>query len=216
MDKITIDGRGRKFLESIRSTPPRFMVAILNMVPAIPNGIIPYLAAQMGISLPEYVQAVMAGSFLQILIGCMAGNFIMHGDWLYMVLTFALQVLLIVIILWKRELIIAKSREFFAAFRAFKQKKKEEIKQNAAVRREQLKQRAQERREQREQQAQEKKEQRGKLAQQKKEQREQQAQEKKEQREQQAQEKKERREQQAKERQEQREQESARHRIQEV
>ena len=107
MDRISIDGRGRKFLEKLRSTPPMFMVSVINMVPLIPNGIIPYIAAQTGMTLKDYVQAVMAGSFLQILMGCMAGSFIMHGDWGYMIISLVIQILVIAVVLWKKDRIIA-------------------------------------------------------------------------------------------------------------
>ena len=77
----------------------KFMVVIACMVPAIPNGIIPYLAARTEITAKEYVSAVAMGSWLQILLACMAGQFIINGQWLYTVLTVVFQCLVIVIIL---------------------------------------------------------------------------------------------------------------------
>ena len=79
-----------------------FMVVIACMVPAIPNGIIPYLAARTEITAKEYVSAVAMGSWLQILLACMAGQFIINGQWLYTVLTVVFQCLVIVIILEER------------------------------------------------------------------------------------------------------------------
>ena len=104
--EVAIGGTGRKVLEKLRSTPPPFMICLLNMIPAVPNGIIPYLAAQMNITLPEFVEAVMAGSVLQILVGCLAGTFIMNGDWLYMIITFIIQVAVVVVIFWQRDRLI--------------------------------------------------------------------------------------------------------------
>ena len=85
------------------SMSPTFMVVIACMVPAIPNGIIPYLAARTEITAKEYVSAVAMGSWLQILLACMAGQFIINGQWLYTVLTVVFQCLVIVIILWKKD-----------------------------------------------------------------------------------------------------------------
>ena len=90
-------------MESLKGTKPPFMVVIACMVPAIPNGIIPYLSARTEITAKEYVGAVALGSWLQILLACMAGQFIINGQWLYTVLTVLFQCLVIVIILWKKD-----------------------------------------------------------------------------------------------------------------
>jgi hypothetical protein len=49
------------------------------------------------------VGAVAMGSWLQILLACMAGQFIINGQWLYTVMTVLFQCLIIVIILWKKD-----------------------------------------------------------------------------------------------------------------
>ena len=90
-------------MEKLNGTKQQFMVVIACMVPAIPNGIIPYLAARTEITAKEYVSAVAMGSWLQILLACMAGQFIINGQWLYTVLTVVFQCLVIVIILWKKD-----------------------------------------------------------------------------------------------------------------
>ena len=74
----------------------------------IPNGIIPYLAARTEITAKEYVGAVAMGSWLQILLACMAGQFIINGQWLYTVLTVVFQCLVIVIILWKKDWFLSR------------------------------------------------------------------------------------------------------------
>jgi hypothetical protein len=43
------------------------------------------------------------GSWLQILLACLAGQFIINGQWLYTVLTIVFQFAVVFIILWKRE-----------------------------------------------------------------------------------------------------------------
>ena len=93
---------------SMSPTSQWFMVVIACMVPAIPNGIIPYLAARTEITAKEYVSAVAMGSWLQILLACMAGQFIINGQWLYTVLTVVFQCLVIVIILWKKDWFLSR------------------------------------------------------------------------------------------------------------
>jgi uncharacterized membrane protein YdjX (TVP38/TMEM64 family) len=105
-DRIRDVSMGRTaqwLLEKLNGTNPKFMVVVANMVPAIPNGIIPYIAARTDITAIDYVKAVAMGSWLQILLSCLAGQFIISGKWLYTVLTVVFQFVVVVIILWKRE-----------------------------------------------------------------------------------------------------------------
>ena len=100
---VSMSPTSQWLMEKLNGTKPQFMVVIASMVPAIPNGIIPYLAARTEITAKEYVSAVAMGSWLQILLACMAGQFIINGQWLYTVLTVLFQCLVIVIILWKKD-----------------------------------------------------------------------------------------------------------------
>ena len=84
---VSMSPTSQWLMEKLNGTKPQFMVVIACMVPAIPNGIIPYLAARTEITAKEYVSAVAMGSWLQILLACMAGQFIINGQWLYTVLT---------------------------------------------------------------------------------------------------------------------------------
>ena len=105
-DRIRDVSMGRTaqwLLEKLNGANPKFMVVVANMVPAIPNGIIPYIAARTDITAIDYVKAVAMGSWLQILLSCLAGQFIISGKWLYTVLTVVFQFVVLIIILWKRE-----------------------------------------------------------------------------------------------------------------
>ena len=79
------------------------MVVIACMVPAVPNGVIPFIAAKTPITAREYVTAVAMGSWLQILTSCMAGQFIIEGKWMFTGLAIAFQCLVIIIILWQKD-----------------------------------------------------------------------------------------------------------------
>ena len=101
-DRIRDVSMGRTsqwLLEKLKGTKPQFMVVVANMVPAVPNGIIPYLAAKTDITALDYVKSVAMG----ILLACLAGQFIINGQWLYTVLTIVFQFTVVFIILWKRE-----------------------------------------------------------------------------------------------------------------
>ena len=105
---VSMSPTSQWLMEKLNGTKPQFMVVIACMVPAIPNGIIPYLAARTEITAKEYVGAVAMGSWLQILLACMAGQFIINGQWLYTVLTVVFQCLVIVIILWKKDWFLSR------------------------------------------------------------------------------------------------------------
>ena len=110
-DRIRDVSMGRTsqwLLEKLNGTKPQFMVVVANMVPAVPNGIIPYIAAKTEISALDYVKAVAMGSWLQILLSCLAGQFIIKGQWLYTLLTVVFQFAVVLIILWKREWFLSR------------------------------------------------------------------------------------------------------------
>lgn len=62
--------------------PPAYVVILACMVPILPNGFIPLLAAQFDISPKRYTFSVWIGSFLNVLLCCGVGDRIINGDWL--------------------------------------------------------------------------------------------------------------------------------------
>lgn len=93
--------------EKMKTTRPGFIVAFVNLLPILPNGIIPYLAAGSSISLPGYFVAIAISSWVQILFNCLAGGFLKNGQYLFMVLALSLQVGLLVLVTFKRKWIMS-------------------------------------------------------------------------------------------------------------
>lgn len=62
-------------------TPPRYTTVLACMIPMIPNGLIPVMAARMDITVKQFAVAVWLGSFLNILICCAIGSSLINGDW---------------------------------------------------------------------------------------------------------------------------------------
>ena len=106
--EVSMGRTSQWLMEKLNGTKPQFMVVIANMVPAIPNGVIPFIAAKTDITAKEYVTAVTMGSWLQILTSCMAGQFIIQGKWMFTGIAIAFQCLVIVIILLKRDWFISR------------------------------------------------------------------------------------------------------------
>lgn len=85
-------------IEKINQGHPVFVVAISCMIPGIPNGIIPYISAQTNISTKDYVIAVASSCWIQILLNCIAGHFLAQGEYIFMVLAFLLEILIIFLV----------------------------------------------------------------------------------------------------------------------
>jgi uncharacterized membrane protein YdjX (TVP38/TMEM64 family) len=92
----------------INSGRPEFVFGMACLIPGIPNGIIPYIAASSKVRSVGFGVAVAASSWLQILLNCLAGAFLMRGQYLFVVLSFAAQILLIVVMFLKRDWFLSK------------------------------------------------------------------------------------------------------------
>ena len=77
--------------DRLNSAKPAFVVAIGCMMPGIPNGIIPYIAARTNIRGREFALAVTVSCWLQILCNCVAGHFLIRGEYGYTLIAFVIQ-----------------------------------------------------------------------------------------------------------------------------
>ena len=80
--------------------PPRFVVFLCGMIPVLPNGLIPLLAAKLEISVPEFSLWVGLGSLPNMLLCCAIGNRLIQGDWVMSIL-YVVIMMGLVIVLWK-------------------------------------------------------------------------------------------------------------------
>ena len=99
---------GTKVLDLLRSEPPMYMVAVAFMVPGIPNGIVPYIAAKTKMDMKMYFIATALGSCLQILLFCVAGDFLIRGNIMVSVLMIILQWVWLALFIWKKDWIQEK------------------------------------------------------------------------------------------------------------
>lgn len=68
-------------MKVINQGDPYVTIMLLCMIPAVPNGIIPYAASQMDIRIKDFTKAVFLGSMYPILSLVLAGKFILMGDY---------------------------------------------------------------------------------------------------------------------------------------
>lgn len=83
MDKLIPIERKDSRLDFLRkSDTPAYMTVVACLVPILPNGFIPYVAAKTKIKTLHYIIAVYCGSFFPVLVLCAAGNKILKGGYL--------------------------------------------------------------------------------------------------------------------------------------
>ncbi len=90
----------------INTENPAVVVALACMIPGVPNGMIPYVASRTQMTQREYTKAIALSSWLQVLINCCCGHFLMQGDYIVAISMFLLQMVIIAILFWKRDKIL--------------------------------------------------------------------------------------------------------------
>ena len=90
-----------------------FYFALACLVPGVPNGVIPYAAATTSIRGRGFAIAILASSWVQILSNCIAGQFRIRAEYLYMTCSFIVQVIIIVFVAMKRNYFIEKITEYY-------------------------------------------------------------------------------------------------------
>ena len=80
--------KAAKLLDSVRSSKdPWFYTILAFITPGLPNGIIPYAAANAGMRPKQFLAAIFISLPFPTLLTCAAGSFILEGNWLFTVLT---------------------------------------------------------------------------------------------------------------------------------
>ena len=105
--EINLESRTSQLLYKLYDLDPVFMIGIAYMIPGIPNGIVPHVGARSKATLKQFIVGVAGCSWIQILTSCLAGSFLIQGEWLFTFLCIAAQVILIAIIVWRREFVVS-------------------------------------------------------------------------------------------------------------
>lgn len=106
--------------DKINNNDPGFIIAMACLIPGVPNGIIPYIAARTNITSKTFAEAIAASSWIQIICNCVAGHFLIRGEYLFMIICIAAQILIIVFATKKKERIME-------IFTKLKRKKMKEV-----------------------------------------------------------------------------------------
>ena len=125
------DGKGNKLDEWLSTGEPWIVVVLACMIPFIPNGLIPYAAAQTNLKAGKFTWSVFVGGFVPMLLLCAIGSNIMQADYPFILLLVSIDI----ICMWevynhkdKFELMMKKAADLRDARRRVKKKQKEEKK----------------------------------------------------------------------------------------
>ena len=102
VDTYHANSRVRWVMDQLQKADPHLAVAIACMIPGIPNGILPHIAAHSRITVRGFAMSVMCSCWIQILFMCIAGNYVIRGEYGIVVVAFLIQIALILLVIWKR------------------------------------------------------------------------------------------------------------------
>ena len=89
IELLTVNSpKANKLLNSVRNSKnPWFYTILAFITPGLPNGIIPYAAANAGMRPKQFLAAIFISLPFPTLLTCAAGSFMLEGNWLFTVLT---------------------------------------------------------------------------------------------------------------------------------
>lgn len=110
-NNLNFDSKSNWILDKINSTKPEFVFALTYMIPGIPNGIVPYIAAKSDIRFTKYAMTVALACMMSILSNCWIGHFLIRGEYIFVVLSFTFQISMIGLVIWKKEWFLKKGKK---------------------------------------------------------------------------------------------------------
>ena len=94
----------------INSSQPEFVIALACMIPGVPNGILPYIAARTSLKEKSYGEAIAATSWLQILCNCLCGHLFIREHFILSALVMGAQLMLVALLARNRVWILKMLR----------------------------------------------------------------------------------------------------------
>lgn len=99
-------------LNSVRNSKnPWFYTILAFITPGLPNGIIPYAAAHANMKPKQFFAAVCISMPIPTLLTCLAGSYLVTGDWLFTVLIEGGMFAVVGLLFHKRSAVIGHAHE---------------------------------------------------------------------------------------------------------
>ncbi len=96
-------GRFEKIMKKVKSNNPAVIIFLANLLPGIPNGLCPYMAAFMKLRFKHFFMAIALSSWLQIILYCIIGHLIIRGNILISIGVAAIEWILAFLCFLKRD-----------------------------------------------------------------------------------------------------------------
>ena len=109
-EMLSLDRKNTWLVRQMNRHDPAFVTALACMVPGIPNGIIPYIAARTRLYLHEFIYAVAESCWIQILLNCIAGHFLIRGQYAFTIFAIILQVVILLVIAKNRDRLLNEQK----------------------------------------------------------------------------------------------------------
>ena len=107
-----LSAKAAKLLDSVRSSKdPWFYTILAFITPGLPNGIIPYAAANAGMRPKQFLAAIFISLPFPTLLTCAAGSFILEGNWMLTVLVGVVLFSFVGILFFNRTRLIARAHQ---------------------------------------------------------------------------------------------------------
>jgi uncharacterized membrane protein YdjX (TVP38/TMEM64 family) len=107
IESIVKTGKRTDWLtDKLNTANPTLVVLLAGLIPGVPNGIMPYLAARTNISKRNFLLAVASAAWMQILLNCIAGHFLATGEYLFTVLSILVQICILFLVYYYRDKIL--------------------------------------------------------------------------------------------------------------
>ena len=108
----------KKLLNSVRnSKDPWFYTILAFLTPGLPNGIVPYAAAEANMTPKRFFAAIMLSLPIPTICTCAAGSLILSGDWTFSILLGVLLYAFVGTLFFKREKILVWAHEAWARYK---------------------------------------------------------------------------------------------------
>lgn len=64
------------------NSPPRYVIVLSGMIPVMPKGLVPVMAAKMDITVRQFAFAIWLGTLPNVFLCCAIGNALINGHWM--------------------------------------------------------------------------------------------------------------------------------------
>lgn len=105
---LPFDLKNNWLMNKINNASAGFVIGLACMIPGIPNGAVPYIAAKTAVRKRSFIIAVAICSWIQILCNCICGHYLIREEWGAVIISLLIQIIIIFVIAKNHDYILEK------------------------------------------------------------------------------------------------------------